>query len=59
MNKDGKYIYLYKKEEENRYFRYDLATKSFERINIYKTTDNKATPVKTVNLRKWFAKIKL
>lgn len=59
MNKDGKYIYLYKKEEENRYFRYDLATKSFERINIYKTTDNKATPVKTVNLRKWFAKNKI
>lgn len=54
MNKDGKYIYLYKKEEPNRYFRYNLATKSFERVNIYKTTDNKISPVKPENLRYWF-----
>lgn len=59
MNKDGRYIYLYKKEEPNKYFRYDLAKKAFERVNIYKTRDNKITPVKVENLRSWFYRYKI
>lgn len=59
MNKDGKYIYLYKKEEPNRYFRYDLSDKSFYRVNIYKTVEDKVTSVKVPNIRKWFSKHKI
>ena len=56
MNKDGRFIYLYKKEEPNRYFKYDLANKNFYRVNIYKTRDDKVTKVKVPNIRKWFTK---
>lgn len=56
MNKDGRFIYLYKKEEPNRYFKYDLADKNFYRVNIYKTRDDKVTKVKVPNIRKWFTK---
>lgn len=59
MNKDGRFIYLYKKEEPNRYFKYDLADKNFYRVNIYKTRDDKATKVKVPNIRKWFSKHKI
>lgn len=59
MNKDGKYIYLYKKEEPNRYFRYDLSNGNFYRVNIYKTVEDKITQVKIPNIRKWFSKHKI
>ena len=59
MNKDGRFIYLYKKEEPNRYFKYDLADKNFYRVNIYKTRDDKVTKVKVPNIRKWFSKHKI
>lgn len=59
MNKDGRFIYLYKKEEPNRYFRYDLADKLFYRVNIYKTVEDKITRVKIPNIRKWFSKHKI
>ena len=59
MNKEGKYIYLYKKEEPNRYFRYDLSDKCFYRINIYKTTGTKISKTKATNIRKWFYKHKI
>lgn len=59
MDKNGKYIYLYKETEPNRYFRYDLSKKSFSRVNIYKTTETKITPIKVVNLRKYFSRCKI
>lgn len=59
MNKDGRFIYLYKKEEPNRYFKYDLADKNFYRVNTYKTRDDKVTKVKVSNIRKWFSKHKI
>ena len=46
MNKDGKYIFLYKKEEPNKYFKYDLSDNCFYRVNIYKTTGTKVTKTK-------------
>lgn len=60
MEKEGKYLYLYKESEKDiKYYRYDLATHSFERVNIYKTVDNKYTPIKVENLRKWFVNCKI
>lgn len=59
MNKDGKYIYLYKQEEPNKYFRYDLSDNCFYRINIYKTTGTKITKTKATNIRQWFYKHKI
>lgn len=59
MNKDGKYIYLYKKEEPNRYYRYDLSDESFYRVNIYKTTGTKISKTKATNIRQWFYKHKI
>lgn len=59
MNKENKYIYFYKEDEPNRYFRYDLSTNAFERVNIYKTREDKVSPVKIPNLRKWFSKYKI
>ena len=56
MNKYGKDIYLYKKEEPNRYFKYDLSDKNFYRINIYKTTGTKVSKTQASNIRKWFYK---
>lgn len=59
MSKEGKYIYLYKDEEPNRYFRYDLSDKCFYRVNVYKTVQDKITKVKVPNIRKWFSKHKI
>lgn len=59
MNKEGRFIYLYKEEEPNRYFKYDLADKNFYRVNVYKTRDDKVTKVKVPNIRKWFSKHKI
>lgn len=59
MNKDGKYIFLYKKEEPNKYFKYDLSDNCFYRVNIYKTTGTKVTKTKASNIRQWFYKHKI
>ena len=58
--REGKYIYLIKpKEKSKRYFRFNLQTGKFERINIYKTVDNKITEVPTKNITFWFRDCKL
>ena len=59
MNKDGKYIYLYKNEEPNKYFKYDLSDNCFYRVNIYKTKGTKTTKTKATNIRQWFYKHKI
>lgn len=59
MNKDGKYIFLYKKEEPNKYFKYDLSDNCFYRVNVYKTTGTKVTKTKASNIRQWFYKHKI
>lgn len=53
MTKEGRYITLKKEFDDNKYFRYDLATNQFERVNIYKK-GIKTTPVKTSNITGWF-----
>lgn len=52
-DKQGRYIYLTKKSDSDREFRYDISTGTFERINHYKKGD-KITPVKTKNITRWF-----
>lgn len=51
--KQGRYIYLTKKSDSDKEFRYDISTGKFERINHYKKGD-KITPVKTKNITRWF-----
>jgi len=58
--REGKYIYLKKVGEENkRYYRFNLQTSKFERINIYKTVDTKITEVPTRNITQWFKDCRL
>ena len=52
-DKQGRYIYLTKKSDKDKEFRYDISTGTFERINHYKKGD-KITPVKTKNITRWF-----
>lgn len=54
MVREKNYLYLYKKEDESKYYRYNLNTSQFERINIYKNKDDKITPVLTHNITGWF-----
>ena len=55
LTREGRYINLIKPTEINkRYYRYDLKEKKFQRINFYKTTDDKITDVKVKNITKWF-----
>lgn len=55
LSRTGRYINLIKeKEAEKRYYRYDLKEKKFQRINFYKTIDDKITDVKTKNITGWF-----
>lgn len=56
----GKYIYLEKPSEKSkRYYRFNLQTAEFERINIYKTVDNKVTTVPVKNITGWFKDCRL
>ena len=56
----GKYIYLEKPSEKSkRYFRFNLQNGEFERINLYKTVDNKITTVPVKNITHWFKDCKL
>lgn len=55
IRKEGKYLYLNKPHaDEDKEFRMDLTTGWFERINHYKTTGTKITPVKVKNITGWF-----
>ena len=55
IEKQGKYLYLKKPyRDENKEYRMDLTNGQFERINHYKTTGTKITPVKVANITGWF-----
>lgn len=54
MTKDKEFIYLEKENEPNKQYRYNLKNCGFERVNHYKTTGRKVTPVKVANITKWF-----
>ena len=54
MTKDKEFIYLEKEDEPNKQYRYNLKNCGFERVNHYKTTGRKVTPVKVANITKWF-----
>ena len=60
LSREGRYINLVKQSEiAKRYYRYDLKDKKFQRINFYKTTDDKITDVKTKNITGWFKDCKI
>lgn len=52
--KNGRYINLKKHNDNKKEFRYDLVNEEFERINHYKTKEDKITPVKVKNITGWF-----
>lgn len=55
IEKEGKYLYLKKPyKDENKEYRMDLTNGYFDRINHYKTTGTKITPVKVANITGWF-----
>lgn len=55
LSREGKYINLIKPSEiDKRYYRFDLQKKQFQRINFYKTVEDKVTDVKTENITSWF-----
>lgn len=54
ITRDKNYINMHKKGDEKKYFRYNLNTETFERINFYKTVDDKITEVKVNNITTWF-----
>lgn len=58
--REGKYIYLVKPPEKSkRYYRFDLQKGIFERVNFYKTVDDKVTEVDIKNITGWFKDCKL
>lgn len=57
--RDGKYIYLEKPDNNKVKYRFNLQTNQFERLNFYKTTDDKITPVELENMYSWFKDCKL
>lgn len=60
LSRTKQYINLIKEEEKNkRYYRLNLQTGKFERINFYKTVSDKITEVKVENITKWFSKCTL
>ena len=59
MEREGRYINLKKPNDSKKYFRYDMVKKQFERINFYKTVDDKVTPVSVKNITGWFKSIRL
>lgn len=55
IRKEGKYLYLDKPHaDEGKEYRMDLTTGWFERVNHYKTTGTKITPVHVRNITGWF-----
>ena len=60
LSREGRYINLIKQTEiDKRYYRYDLKDKKFQRINFYKTIEDKITDVKTRNITGWFKDCKI
>lgn len=60
LSREGKYINLIKESEiDKRYFRFDLQKKIFERINFYKTVDDKISETDVKNITYWFTDCKL
>lgn len=60
LSRDGRYINLVKENEKNkRFFRYDLKTNKFQRLNFYKTTEDKITDVNIKNITGWFKDAKI
>ena len=60
LTRDGRYINLIKpKEQDKRYYRYDLKDKKFQRINYYKTRPMKITDVKIQNITTWFSNTRI
>ena len=60
LERDGKYINLFKKgEEDKRYYRFNLQTNEFERLNFYKTVPDTVTRVAIENITGWFTRCKL
>ena len=57
LSREKQYINLIKpKEQDKRYYRYDLNKKKFQRINFYKTVPDKITDVSVKNITNWFTK---
>ena len=55
LSREGRYINLIKPKEQNKkYYRYDLKDKKFQRINHYKTVPDKITDTKVENITGWF-----
>lgn len=55
IRKEGKYLYLDKPHaDEDKEYRMDLTTGMFDRVNHYKTTGTKITPVRVRNITRWF-----
>lgn len=52
--RQGKYIYLTKKSDERKEYRYNIVNGKFERINHYKTKEDKISPVRVKNITGWF-----
>lgn len=51
IRKEGKYLYLDKPHaDEDKEFRMNLTTGMFDRVNHYKTTGTKITPVRVRNI---------
>ena len=60
LSREKQYINLIKPtEQDKRYYRYDLNNKKFQRINFYKTKDDKITDVSTKNITGWFTNSKI
>lgn len=60
FHREGKYLYLIKPSEKSkRYYRFNLQEGIFERINFYKTVDDKITKVDVKNVTPWFKDCKL
>ena len=59
MVHEGRYIALRKDTDEKKEFRYDLASGEFERVNHYKTKEDKITRVKAGSITTWFKHCKI
>ena len=56
MTHEGRYLRFTKEGDEKKEIRMDLTTGLFERINHYKTREDKITPTRSNNIKKWFSK---
>lgn len=54
MKKEGKYVVLRKQGDNKKEFRFDLASKDFERIRHFKTTEDKIESIHPSKVTSWF-----